>query len=354
MVSVVANSSLEEKLSFGHYRVNDAMADGEGVIVYVMDSGHNPDPQRDTNEQIFFPGKVEFPQQDGDFKPTTEPRKLTDDLFKNANPKFKVVGEPTGPEVRDVSQGQHGPSMSALIGASKVGVAPRCRVAPLRCTIDEELDIKECIKCCETILTYHNKKHAGKPAVVNCSLTIPYQNLLKKIKANGSIPVESLENETEILFGKFQKAVESLANAGMIILASGGNQKHTTNTTWAEWKADQVGGLGRDGKVWKQSGTGKFVTHYLLADQVDNPCNDSLSITGTSVAAAFLSGIMACILSSAKYKAKAQSNVDNARKHIRQILEKVSEDFDDGNGNRCRAFMAGTIDLKNVDWEYKV
>ncbi|QPC57920.1 hypothetical protein HYE67_000151 [Fusarium culmorum] len=310
MVSVVANSSLEEKLSFGHYRVNDAMADGEGVIVYVMDSGHNPDPQRDTNEQIFFPGKVEFPQQDGDFKPTTEPRKLTDDLFKNANPKFKVVGEPTGPEVRDVSQGQHGPSMSALIGASKVGVAPRCRVAPLRCTIDEELDIKECIKCCETILTYHNKKHAGKPAVVNCSLTIPYQNLLKKIKANGSIPVESLENETEILFGKFQKAVESLANAGMIIVASGGNQKHTTNTTWAEWKADQ--------------------------------------------AAAFLSGIMACILSSAQYKAKAQSNVDNARKHIRQILEKVSEDFDDGNGNRCRAFMAGTIDLKNVDWEYKV
>ncbi|EKJ77441.1 hypothetical protein FPSE_02314 [Fusarium pseudograminearum CS3096] len=372
MVSIVDNSSLETKLSFNRYRVNDAMADGEGVIVYVMDSGHNPDPQSDTNEQIFFPGKVEFPQQDGDFKPTTEPRKLTDDLFKKANPKFKVVGEPTGTEVRDDSKGQHGPSMSALIGASKVGVAPRCRVAPLRCTIGEEPDIKECIKCCETILTYHNKKHAGKPAVVNCSLTIPYQNLLKKLKANGNIPVESLEKETEILFGKFQKAVESLVNAGMIIVASGGNQKHTTNTTWAEWKADQgktdpmfrapqcfdnvivVGGLGRDGKVWKESGTGKLVKHYVLADQVENPFNDSSSITGTSVAAAFLSGIIACILSSAQYKAKAQANVDDARKHIRQILEKVSEDFDDGNGNKCRAFMAGTIDLKNVVWEYKV
>lgn len=31
------------------------MADGEGVIVYVMDSGHNPDPQRITNEEVIIP-----------------------------------------------------------------------------------------------------------------------------------------------------------------------------------------------------------------------------------------------------------------------------------------------------------
>ncbi|CAF3445444.1 unnamed protein product [Fusarium graminearum] len=374
MTSVVSNPPTTKKLSFDHYRVNDAMADGEGVIVYVMDSGHNPDPQRITNEEVFFPGKVEFPQQDGVVRPTTEPRKITSDLFKNPNPKFKVVGEPTGPKVRDVSKGQHGPSMSAMVGASKVGVAPRCRVAPLRCAVGEEPDIKECIKCCETILNYHNKKYAGKPAVVNCSFAIAYEDVLKKFKADG-MEVDMLKDMTEFFIGKFQEAVQSLVNAGMIIVASGGNQKETTSAPWAEWKANQgkklrsdtsfrapqcfdnvivVGGLDRDGKLWDQSGTGKLVTHYLLADRIEDPCDYSLLMMGTSVAAAFLSGIIACILSSAQYKAKAQVNVDNARKHIRQILEKVSEEFEDGKGNKCRAFMAGTIDLKNVVWDYKV
>ncbi|UZP36855.1 hypothetical protein NXS19_004671 [Fusarium pseudograminearum] len=354
MVSIVDNSSLEEKLSFNRYRVNDAMADGEGVIVYVMDSGHNPDPQSDTDEQIFFPGKVEFPQQDGDFKPTTEPRKLTDDLFKKANPKFKVVGEPTGTEVRDDSKGQHGPSMSALIGASKVGVAPGA--ASRHFAVQSAKS--------QTSRSASSAARQFSPTTTRSMLGSPPSSIARSLSHTRTC----LRN----LRPMFQKAVESLVNAGMIIVASGGNQKHTTNTTWAEWKADQgktdpmfrapqcfdnvivVGGLGRDGKVWKESGTGKLVKHYVLADQVENPFNDSSSITGTSVAAAFLSGIIACILSSAQYKAKAQANVDDARKHIRQILEKVSEDFDDGNGNKCRAFMAGTIDLKNVVWEYKV
>lgn len=55
MISVVSNPPTTKKLSFDHYRVNDAMADGEGVIVYVMDSGHNPDPQRITNEEVIVP-----------------------------------------------------------------------------------------------------------------------------------------------------------------------------------------------------------------------------------------------------------------------------------------------------------
>jgi len=104
------------------------------------------------------------------------------------------------------------------------------------------------------------------------------------------------ETESEFL----KSALNDAGSKGLIVVASAGNEPSGKPVYPAAYPSViGVGALGRDGKLWKQSNYGSFVTLYApgFAALPVGYKGDPGSYAGTSIAAAFTANVIAAHLS---------------------------------------------------------